>query len=740
VDERTYGTHAEVSGRSHRTATARDISDSSLTFGDTINHYHGATNSTLRRPLAIPGDLHDFWNRDTDLAELDSFLSSSVSICLIAGTAGVGKTALAIRWAYRVKESFPDGHLYIDLGGFRTAPPVDPHDVLGQFLTAVGVSAGELPDATEARSSLFRSTLAERRLLIVLDNAVSAEQVRPLLPGAGPSRVLITSRNLMEGLGLRESVIRHGVDIFPQAEAIAMASAIIGRERAVEGGSSIAEASQLCGSLPLAIRIFAERARMRPSIPLPDLVDDLRDATTRWRALTAGDIAVSKAFSASYEDLDPITQQVFRRLGWFPSPELSIGAATALAGLPRRTVIHALDELEGATLVRAVGPYRYRMHDLLHGFALEKAADEPPAESDAAIARLLNWYVTCAVQLRDMAPYEQSAPHVAVDDVGSDTASGFASYREALAWFQGERGQLVAVARMAIARGESRRAWQITAALSFAYAHSGHFDDWLTLVRLGLAGAEQDDDAAGRATLTAFHGMVCKQTGKYGEASEYFHDALSQYEASGDTHGEAWVQNLLGYLHLAATRLDQADAAFHASLATCRRHGLDTLAILPAEGLGCVARARGDGEGAMAAFEAALAAHEAAHDIAQQFGVLVEMAGTALELGRPDDGTAYASAALEIAAREDVDSQLFQGLALVALGDALRAAGQPQEAMNRYRSAASIQSEAGDIAGRNRTYREIASLYRQLGQPEDAEVFDDLAQSFALEWNPNSNP
>ncbi|WP_194893720.1 ATP-binding protein [Catenulispora pinisilvae] len=698
VHEGAHGTHAEVSGRNHRTASARDIKGSSLSFGDTINHYH-VTHAMPRRPLAIPADLGDFQNRKSDLAKLNGFLESDKLVCLIAGTAGVGKTALAIKWAHRVKSHFPDGHLYANLGGFTTQPPGDPYAILGEFLPAVGIPAGELPDSLDARSALFRSVLAERRILIVLDNAVAAEQVRPLLPGAGTSRVVVTSRSLMDGLGLQESVVRYGIDVFPAAEAIAMIRAIVGSERAVTDGSSIEEASRLCGSLPLAIRIFSERARNRPLTPLPDLVDTLRDPTTRWRTLSAGDIAVSKAFSASYDDLDETAQQVFRRLGWFPSPEFSIGAAVALTGLIRRDVAQALDDLEAVTLVRRVGPDRYRTHDLLHGFAAEKAAEEPLQERHTAVRRLLNWYLECAAQLRSIAPYEQSAVHVTVDVRQSEIAQpAFASYRDALSWFQNERADLIAVVSLADSNGEYRFAWQVVAALSFAYAHIGHFDDWLTLIRLGTTCAERDGDPAGYAALMAFHGMACKQRGKYDEASEHYRTALDQYQTSNDVHGQAWVQNLLGYLCLAAGRLDQADEAFHTSLTLCHHNGLEQLAILPAEGLGRTARARGYGEAAMVAFEAALAAHQAGSDVAQQFGVLVEMSGTATELHRPDDGVAYATRALEIATRDEVSSRYFEGLALAALGDALHAAGRLDEA----RVQMMLSEFAGSAVPRNR--------------------------------------
>lgn len=735
------GTHSELSGSARNVVQARDVSGGV--------HYHASERTPAPTPRQLPADVRGFVNRVADLRALDDAVAAQAgseqdgpegvgrghgSVILITGTAGVGKTSLAVHWAHRVRTRFPDGQLHVNLRGFDGSAPLEPADVLTRFAEALGVPSASVPADPDARAALFRSLVADKRLLIVLDNAVSAEQVRPLLPAAPECVVVVTSRSRLSGLTARDGAVRVTAEVFAEDDAVLLLRVAFGGHR-MDDDRDVAELAGLCASLPLALRIAAERAAARPYMPLADLIEDLRNESSMWDALSSEDAAEADAvrtvFAWSYRALSEPASRMFRLLGLHPTPEFATGAAAALADLPLRAAARLLDDLAAAHLISQLNRDRFQLHDLLHAYAADQATDaETPDEHLRALRRLLDWYVHGADAVRAIAPYEQAAHHVTVDahDGGID-ASAFEDYPAALAWFRVERANLVAAVRTAERLGLDRHAWQLPAVLSFVYADNGYFDDWFAVTRSGLAAAERDGDPAGRAALLASLGMACRQSRRLGEASEYYHAALAIHQERGDRHGQAWLLDLLGFLHLDAGRLDDAARCFGISIDLCHAEGLTGFLGYPVEGVGCVRLAAGDIDGALRQFRDSLVLHERGGDAVGRFHVLVSMSNALISARRGPEADLHSGLAL--AAAEALDNRALEGQALIARARALQLVGRPGDALGCYQSAAAAQRALGDRVNEARAIAGAAQAYRALGRDDDAAHFDRWATSLS---------
>ncbi|MEV6123205.1 BTAD domain-containing putative transcriptional regulator [Streptomyces sp. NPDC052077] len=367
------------------------------------------------KPAQLPPPLATFTGRGVELAALDDFTeragaghgtpaapgsahgATAARICTVSGGAGVGKSTLVVQWAHRVRGRFPDGQLHADLHGFSDRPPVAPHTVLSRFLRALGVPGEQVPDMPEEAAGLYRSLLAERRVLVVLDNARSAEQVRPLLPGSPGCLTAVTSRTRLPGLTARDGARPLFLDLMPEADAIALLDRVIGGDRARTEPGAVAELASFCCGFPLALAIAASRLAERPTLGIADGMAELRAAEDRLTVLEiAGDAvsAVRAAFDLSYLALPDRARSLFRLLALAPAPGLSASAAGALLGARTGTVRPLLDQLAAAHLIVHENHDRYRTHGLLRRYATERVATETsPAERGAARERLHTWYL-----------------------------------------------------------------------------------------------------------------------------------------------------------------------------------------------------------------------------------------------------------------------------------------------------------------------------------------------------------
>jgi hypothetical protein len=428
-------------------------------------HFHGPDRAGGPPPRQLPGGVPGFVNRTEELNRLDVLLTErnqgrdAMAPCVVVGTAGVGKTSLAIHWAHRVADQFPDGQLYVNLHGYDPNTPVTADQALERFLRSMGVTGESLPTDLESRAALYRSLLAGRRVLIVLDNAASVGQVRPLLPGDGGCLVLVTSRSRLSGLVARDGAYRVTLGVFPDHEAVGLLRAITAGYRLPDEAAELTELARLCARLPLALRIAAERAISRPRAPLHDLIEELRDESAVWDALTAGDDesdAVRTVFAWSYRALSQDAGRLFRLLGLHPGVAFGSAAAAALGDLPIARTRRLLDDLVGAHLLEQPLPDRYEFHDLLRVYATDQARVEETADTvESAVRRVLTWYLRTTEE--------------AVNALeGSDSAT-FADHRKAGDWYEQERPNLVTASAVAEEMAIDEIAWRLPAVLCEIY-------------------------------------------------------------------------------------------------------------------------------------------------------------------------------------------------------------------------------------------------------------------------------
>ncbi|MFC3994862.1 ATP-binding protein [Nocardiopsis sediminis] len=440
-------------------------------------HDHHGNGPRSPRPRQLPLEVRGFVNRTAELAELNAVLTDenedggdrAVSVCVIAGTAGVGKTALALRWTHQIQERFPDGQLYINLRGYDPGAPVGAYDALRRFLIALGIAGDEVPNNTDDAAALYRSLLADRRMLVLLDNANAVAQVRPLLPGNSRCLVVVTSRGRLSGLAVHDGAHRITLGTLPDPDAVALVRAVTAGFRSADDDEKLSELARLCARLPLALRIAAERAVTRPHTGLDELIADLRDESALWDTLDTGDEeesgAVRSVFSWSYRALPDDAARMFRLLGLHPGADFGIAAAAALAGISVRRARHLLDVLVGAHVLEQTAPDRFEFHDLLRAFASDQARqEEPRGGQEAALRRLLDWYLHTADAAQALVnPGEE---RVALDPPAEGVSPpAFSEYDQAVDWSERENTNFLPVVRAAEKAGFDRHAWQIPVVL-----------------------------------------------------------------------------------------------------------------------------------------------------------------------------------------------------------------------------------------------------------------------------------
>jgi DNA-binding SARP family transcriptional activator len=527
-------------------------------------------------PAQLPKDVPAFVGRADAMARLDQVARGGPVV--IAGTAGVGKTALAVRWAHQNKDAFPDGQLYVDLHGFGPGRPLSPEDVLGGFLRALGVAGAATPTDPVERAARFRSLVHDKRLLVVLDNAQSVAQVRPLLPGGPDCRAVITSRDSLAGLVARDGATRVDLDRLPREDALNLVRRLVGA-RADAEHTAVTELVDRCARLPLALRIAAEAVGIRAGLRVTDVVADLDldvldatgDPTTDIRAV----------FSWSHRHLDDDAARLFRLMGrhpWDAPPE----ALAALAGFDDRTTRKALASLARAHLVEESAGGRFGMHDLLRAYAAEQ--DEA---DDDAVRRLYAWYVRTAAAAR-YALVPQSPPIPLPD---GETGVPFPDAASALAWFDTERPVL-----MALLTGGTHDdlAWRLGGLLLTYFNIGKHWDDWVTGLGAGLAAARRVGSSLGEAVALNGLGVVHDDLGHDEDAINCHVRAAVLFTRAGDDHFAAWNYNNLGVVYDRLGRFGEAVATHHEALALFQAVGDDRGFGYSLNNLGDVFRQRGE--------------------------------------------------------------------------------------------------------------------------------------------------
>ena len=504
-------------------------------------------------PAQLPADIAHFTGRDSHLSALTALAAeagTAVVITAIGGTAGIGKTALAVHWAHQVAASFPDGQLYVNLRGFDPAGmPLEAEAAVRGFLDALGIPPARIPADPDAQAGLYRSLLAGRRMLVVLDNARDPAQVRPLLPGSPGSLVLVTSRSQLSGLAAVDGARTLTLDLLTPQESRDLLARRLGAGRTAAEPAAVEELTELCARLPLALNITVARAVARPAFPLAVFAAQLRETHDRLAALhTGGDVTadVRAVFSWSYRALSPAAARTFRLLGIHSGPDITVPATASLTAASRDQAAAALSELAAACLIAEHAPGRYAFHDLLRAYAADQASThDSDKEHHQALHRMLDHYLHTAYAadrlLRpvrmDMITLAPPRPGAAPEELADD--------QQAWHWLEAEHPVLLAAITQAAAHGFDLHACQLLWTLVTFTDRRGKWHDSLAAQAVSLAAAQRLGNLAEQPFAHRALGIFCGRLGSYADADTHLHRALELYRQLGDHAGQGATHFLL---------------------------------------------------------------------------------------------------------------------------------------------------------------------------------------------------
>jgi tetratricopeptide (TPR) repeat protein/transcriptional regulator with XRE-family HTH domain len=684
-------------------------------------------------PFLLPPDIADFTGRAEVVGRLGALLAggpdgaarpTAIRVAAIVGGGGVGKTTLAVHVAHRVRFRFPDGQLYVDLRGAEASPAV-PEEVLGRFLRALGVEAAAVPDESEERADRYRSLLAARRVLVVLDNAASEAQIIPLLPASPTCGVLVTSRSPLTGLA---GVSPVPLEVLQAEQALELLGRIVGSERLAAEPAAAAELARLCGYLPLALRVAGARLAARPHWRVAELAARLTDERRRLNELTYGHLAVRASLTLSYQALEPAAQTLFRRLGLLDAPEVTAWVAAALLDSSLEQAQELTDRLVDARLLDAAGrdatgQVRYRFHDLVGIYGRECAeAQDSSSERAAALARafgaLLHLAECADARLGNpfLEPLYGAAPRWPVAAVAHDRLLA-----DPLAWLEAERSGLITAVSQAARLGMAGLSWELTSALTQFLATRLHLDDWRRCTTEALAAARHARDGRGEAavllslgTLHAVHGrhdeaLDCWQAtlpildrlgedtaratclaasalyrsdrAAFQQRRQQIEKALASLGRDGDPRTRACVLHCLGILYHNHGRFELARTCFEEALGLRRALGSRRGEAEQQYRLGVVLVKQGRDEQAVSMLQEALAVMRHHGDRLSANCVEVHLGTALVHLGR------HAQARPLLEPWEHSGHPYLRGVALRALGELSRADGHHDDARAAFREA-----------------------------------------------------
>jgi DNA-binding SARP family transcriptional activator/tetratricopeptide (TPR) repeat protein len=708
------GSHAEASRAYHRmrerlagelgldpSAELRELHDRILRQNRTAEVSSGGATPVRPDPIGVPAqlpaDIPHFTGRDEPLRRLDALLSSAgagTGAVVISGTAGVGKTALAVHWAHRVRHRFPDGQLYVNLRGFDpSGTGMDPAEAVRSFLDTLGVPAPRIPAQLDAQAALYRTLLADKRMLVLLDNASDPDQVRPLLPGAGASLALITSRAQLTGLIVTEGAHLLPLDLLTPDEAGDLLTRRIGTARASAEPQAVEEISARCARLPLAVAVVGARASTLPHLPLAAIAADLREARHRLDVLTTGDTAsdLRAVFSSSYRTLTADAARLFRLLGLHPGPEVAAPAAGSLAALPASRVGPLLVELTRAHLITEPAPGRYAFHDLLRSYARQLAEQsDPDDQRHAATQRVLDHYLHTAygadrllAPARDPVALPPAQPGVSQEVI--------TDYGQAMAWFAAERAVLLAAVQHAADTGLDRYAAQLAWTLATYLNRRGHWHDYAATQQAAVAAARRVGDPAAQAHAHRLLAGAATRLGCYTDAQAHFRHALDLHERQGDLPGQANTQYNLGWLGTLQGRHEESLDHTRRAFDLYRAAGHDRGQADCLNAIGWLYAKLGEHRQALTCCQQSLALHQQIGNRHGQAETWDSLGYIHRHLGDHDESVACYERALTL--RREFDDRYNEAVALTGLGDTRHSAGDRYAARDAWQQALTILQE-----------------------------------------------
>ncbi|HEX6569280.1 MAG TPA: tetratricopeptide repeat protein [Acidimicrobiales bacterium] len=682
-------------------------------------------------PAQLPRDIDDFTGREDPLAEAQAILDREVAaagatpVLAVFGKPGVGKTTFAVRLGHRLSARFPDGQLYVNLRGAE-AERLDPSVVLAEFLDAVGVPRASVPAGLDARERLYRARLAGRKVLVVLDNAAGEAQVRPLLPGAPECAAVVTSRQPLHGLDVSH---RLQLDVFDVEQAVDLLASSAGTARVTAEPESARQIADLCGCLPLALRIVSAKLAAKLHWSLGRMASRLSDERHRLDELHGGDREVRASFQLSYDGLDPQEQRAFRLLGlvtfrtfpaWVFAPLLDdreVDAEGLVEDLVDAQLVEPDDEDE-------TGEPRFRLHDLLRLFARERVDEEETAEvRQAAVARVVDAYLALAtVAEAGLGRVAEPGDVLTEPDLPVPIGRGHAEAlaRRPLAWLRIEKANLVAAAVQARDRGLWRQAWSLSRTLNTFFIWHAHWDDSLRVKEVALDAARQAGDRHAEAMVLFDLGGAYLVRSDWPASIDHLERSRALLHEVGDTAQEVEAVLHLGVSYRDYARYDQAVACFREVLPRFRELGDELLEASTYQNLGAALREQGDVEAAIECFERCLPVFTRRDDHIARARALHSLGVALRYLGRHDEAEPHYELSLQLC--RDVGDLRWEGILLLSTGRLRRRQGRSEEAAAYFQQALPLFLRLGDIQGEAQTYRSVGAVLRDQ---------DDLAGSAA---------
>jgi DNA-binding SARP family transcriptional activator/tetratricopeptide (TPR) repeat protein len=660
---------------------------------------------TWAAPAQLPAASAAFTGRGAQLRRLDALLPAAgnpappaVVISALSGMAGVGKTALAVHWAHRVRDRFPDGQLYVNLHGFDpSAPPLSPAEAVRGFLDALQVPTSRIPATVEAQVSLYRSLLADRRVLVVLDNARDAEQVRPLLPGAAGCLVLVTSRNQLSGLVAAEGAHLLPLDLPSAAEARELLARRLGADRVAAEPAAVEEIVERCARLPLALAVVAARAATNPTFRLAAVAAELRSNASRLEVFDGGDPAtdVRTVFSWSYEILGAPAARLFRLLGLHPGQDFSIAAAASLVGAPVEETRRLLAELARAHLVTEHVPGRYTLHDLLRAYASSLAhAIDGDLDRAAATGRMLDCYLhTGYTADQQINQYRYWTPITLHPPRPGAVVEAIADPKSAMAWFTAEHRVLLATVHHAARTGFDTHVWQLTWTMATFLRRRGLWQEWADTQRAALPAATRLADRTALAHVHRQLGWAYMELGRLDDARAHLEQAFGLFGELGDHGNQAGINQSLGLVLDRQGQHAEALRHAHQSLELFRLVGHRPGEARALNNIGWTYAKLGKYQQTLVYCEQALDLQRELGDREAEGNTLDSVAYAHRRLGHNSEAIAYYNQCLAL--ERETGDRYLQAETLTDIGDTWYEAGDPDAARHAWQEAGTILRELG---------------------------------------------